>query len=332
MASEQDPANRKRGIGHTMGNNDSPAKLPRMTDQTVSSPGLNRSTLIEPVQNGQGQQIPITGLRLPTANESVQGPVRNGQSPQIQADVPVSSMTAHDLNKMMWHNLMQMNQMFTANMYQSMRTLIPEMVKQTVADIQKDVCDVKNEQSCLNSDFQKLKEENEQMKTALSEHQRFLSLLDSERRSANVIVMGVPEDKPLISESGTAENDNAKVAKILHEIDCYVTFSKAERLGQKSEEEGRHRPIKLTLNDADSRGDVLSNAKKLKTLGEAFSTIYIKKDLSYETRKEMTRLREVFKREKEKPENIGKNVFFNYRNMKVYVNDVIIDRCRDRPF
>ena len=45
-------------------------------------------------------------------------------------------------------------------------------------------------------------------------------------------------------------------------------------------------------------------------------------------RNEFKRLREVTKREKQKAENMGRNVFLNYKERKVYVDDVVIDSCK----
>ena len=59
--------------------------------------------------------------------------------------------------------------------------------------------------------------------------------------------------------------------------------------------------------------------------------IFIKKDQSPYERKEWARLREVFKREKERPENAGVGVKIDYRSKSVKVGDRTIDKPNFRP-
>ena len=42
-------------------------------------------------------------------------------------------------------------------------------------------------------------------------------------------------------------------------------------------------------------------------------------------RKELSRLREVAKKEKEKPENAGKTVMYDHNSRRVLVNHVVVD-------
>ena len=72
---------------------------------------------------------------------------------------------------------------------------------------------------------------------------------------------GVPEAGS--NAENVIENDEGKVAKILHEIDCYVSVQKVARTGQ-NPDGVRCRPIKVTLHDVPSRTTVMKNSKKLK--------------------------------------------------------------------
>ena len=45
--------------------------------------------------------------------------------------------------------------------------------------------------------------------------------------------------------------------------------------------------------------------------------VYVKKDVHPLVRKELSRLREVEKRERDKPENQGRNVRYDYKERKV---------------
>ena len=89
------------------------------------------------------------------------------------------------------------------------------------------------------------------------------------------------------------------------------------------------RPLKVVLANADDRKGVLDNAHRLKDSDTAFRYVYVKKDVHPLVRKELDRLREVTKREKERPENQGKNVRYDFSERKVYVDDVVVDSFRN---
>ena len=76
---------------------------------------------------------------------------------------------------------------------------------------------------------------------------------------------------------------------------------------------------------------MLENAHQLKTK-DAFRSIYVKKDVHPIVRKELDRLRDATKREKERPENQGKSVRYDYRERKVYVDDVVVDSFQVTSF
>ena len=59
--------------------------------------------------------------------------------------------------------------------------------------------------------------------------------------------------------------------------------------------------------------------------------MYVKKDVHPLVRKELNRLRDVTKREKERPENRGKQVRFDGKERKVYVGDVVVDSFQSVP-
>ena len=61
----------------------------------------------------------------------------------------------------------------------------------------------------------------------------------------------------------------------------------------------------LTIPQKDMPSRILANAKNLKTAGEKFSRIYVKKDVHPGVRKEWQRLREAEAKEKERPGNAG---------------------------
>ena len=81
----------------------------------------------------------------------------------------------------------------------------------------------------------------------------------------------------------------------------------------------------LTIHDKELRSRILNNAKNLKSAGESYSRIYIKKDVHPGVRKEWERLREAEKREKERPESVGCEVKLDTRERKLYRDGVVID-------
>lgn len=70
----------------------------------------------------------------------------------------------------------------------------------------------------------------------------------------------------------------------------------------------------------------------MKTAGEPLSKVYLKKDTHPGIRREMKRLRDVEKREKEKPENQGRNVWYDWKERNVTVDNLIIDTYRPTFF
>ena len=78
------------------------------------------------------------------------------------------------------------------------------------------------------------------------------------------------------------------------------------------------------------RNEVLKNSNKLKDHpdGSVYKKVYLKKDQHPDDRLEEKRLCEVFKAERNKPENADKEVIFNRRTRVVTVNGDEIDRFK----
>ena len=92
-------------------------------------------------------------------------------------------------------NFAQKQQLLIMNMAQPMQVWAP--VKGKVAEMKTDINTVKGGKSMLATDFEELKNESQRSKNTLTEHQRFLSLLDVESRNINVIIAGVSEERIL---------------------------------------------------------------------------------------------------------------------------------------
>lgn len=168
----------------------------------------------------------------------------------------------------------------------------------------------------------------------VQKHQKFLETLDSERRASNIIITGVKENDPddrttaMSYLDQEAVTDKEKTDLILHVIGASdVKIHSIQRLGVlQTGPQQKPRPIKLVLEKSTDRHKVLAEAKKLKTAGPSFSSVYMNKDMHPNARKEMGRIRKVLKDEKSKPANHGRNVTYDHKSRCVMIDDVIVDK------
>ena len=188
----------------------------------------------------------------------------------------------------------------------------------------------------LREEIKDLRKEKEKISEALAHHQKMLEMLEADKRASNLIITGVPEE-----HMGEADSDTKKVKLILSTIgQPAVQVKSVERLGSQQQaqrpstgagDRPRRRPLKVVLKDAGDRKEVLDSAHKLKNSGDRFKAIYVKKDVHPLVRKELNRLRDITKREKERPENKGKNVRFDGKERKVFVDDLVVDSFQSVP-
>lgn len=164
-----------------------------------------------------------------------------------------------------------------------------------------------------------------------------MSKIDNDKRSANVIITGVPEETSLkrstdLEEVEEAVGDEQKVKMIFAAANCpTISFKKIERLGEVKQDDHK-RPMKVVLDDPSNRADIMNGARNLKSAGVDFKRVYIKKDTNPHVRKELARLRDVVKREKDKPENTGKSIYYDYKQKKVFVDETAVDSFAILPF
>ena len=130
-------------------------------------------------------------------------------------------------------------------------------------------------------------------------------LNDRERRKKNLIISGVPE-----SVDGSAEErklaDANQVKGIFEKLPIGGdVILRTYRIGKVSE--GRNRLLKVICVDADSKVEILQNAKLLRDF-TAFENIYINPDLTLMQRNERKRVRDEFKRRRA----LGENVVLRY--------------------
>ena len=102
------------------------------------------------------------------------------------------------------------------------------------------------------------------------------------------------------------------------------------RLGKQIE--GKIRPILVTLYQGTDRRVILNHTKNLKSAGEDFKSIYVKKDTHPAIRREWKRLFDAKEEEEKKPENVGVTIMVDTRKRQLLRNDVVIDRWRPSFF
>ena len=167
-----------------------------------------------------------------------------------------------------------------------------------------------------------LEKEVKTLKDTVIAQQKFLEDIDGDKRCKKLIFLGVTEDN-------TA--DDEKVNGVLNQLNILreVEVDSVERLGKKREAEGdevvvHKRPLLVTVNSRIMRNNVLKNAKNLKDVEEGnwMKTVFIKAD---EIRKEMKRLNDVFKHERDKAENVGAEIKFDRKARKITKNGQIVD-------
>ena len=172
-----------------------------------------------------------------------------------------------------------------------------------------------------------IKTEVDNIRNTIQHQQHFLETLDYERRKNHLVITGLTEDTPLIDDQGQrAVTDQEKVNMIFKQIGYENTeFNELKRLGEKhAGRRPRNRPLKVKVN-AIQRTEILQQSKQLKNATGDLSKIYVRKDTHPGILKEQKRLREVERREREKPENRGRTVRYNWRDRTVTVDNVIVD-------
>ena len=180
-----------------------------------------------------------------------------------------------------------------------------------------------------------LKEENNYLRDSLMQHQRYLEALEAERRGRNMIFLGVPEGdmemKGLQGETVILKEDQEKVRSILRVMaQDGITLKEIERLGNPSS--NRNRILLVSTESKAVRDQVIRSTSTLKTAGRGYEKVFVKKDIHPLIRKEFNRLKDVERREKEKPENQGLNIRYDGTRREVIVDGKVVDHFRPMFF
>lgn len=185
--------------------------------------------------------------------------------------------------------------------------------------------------SAINKKVEELQQQVDKQADIIAKQQRFLESLDRKERECNLIVMGIPEDNEALDGATT---DREKLAKVWETARATCRVKSMRRLGRPAVagQGERRRPVLVTVESREDRDATLAVAKHLKSAGERYKKVFIKKDVHPSVREEWKRLRESEKRERERPENVGCNISLNVRERKLYKDGLVIDEWKCSNF
>lgn len=161
----------------------------------------------------------------------------------------------------------------------------------------------------------------------ITQQQLFLEAMDSKERRRNMLIFGLVEEA---DETGATDVD--KVRKVVTATGYTGAFDpeswEIKRLGKPpaADEGNKKRPMLVVVEDGRIRNEILKVAKNLKDSEGPLSRVYVKKDLHPAVRKEMGRIKKREKDEKEKPENAGATITYDWKNRVLLRDGIVIDR------
>ena len=209
-------------------------------------------------------------------------------------------------------------------------------VVEKLNEILREIKEMKEKNTRYDEEIKRLNSVINDQNKVLAAQQKFLETIDTDRRGQHLIVLGLAENAaPEGNDEDGDEYDKEQFNLILQTIAVAPNSVKVkciERLGKL--EEGvtnqRRRPIKVTFETRSMRDSVLRNASKLKDQGEhdPFKRVFLKRDVHPDIRKEEKRLYDVFKAERDKPQNADFEVVFDRKKRVVTVNGEEIDRFK----
>ncbi len=113
---------------------------------------------------------------------------------------------------------------------------------------------------------------------------------EAQRRSRNVVVIGVKETEQNQSEGTMMAKDLAEMKKIMTALDIKeAKIVGVRRLGRKVN--GRNRPLQVIFDDANIPNQVLRKSKELKGI-EELADVYVNRDLTRKQREKEYKLRQ----------------------------------------
>ena len=212
--------------------------------------------------------------------------------------------------------------------------IITVIIKPLKEESSKKIVALENRVTCLESENKQLKENSGVMSDIIVSMQRSLNKLDSEERTKNIMVSGLPEEDTdgmvFQDPSGPLTTDTMRIKTVLTKLQVpdlsenILNNLTVDRIGRVRE--GHKRLVKVVLPSVKIRNDILDNTKKLKTMNEPWSRIYINKDVHPVYQQENRRMSTRFKTLKNDPENAEKAILLT--KGKLTVDGVVVDQNR----
>ena len=125
----------------------------------------------------------------------------------------------------------------------------------------------------------------------------FSELNNRNQRRLNIIVHGLVEPDASVKDLNTRiTKDKEKIQQLMSQIEVDLQVNDvvkfAKRLGAKSEQADRARPLLLGLKSIDHKERMLDNASKLNDMPEPWKSVSIVQDLTTMQRSEEKKMRE----------------------------------------
>ena len=219
----------------------------------------------------------------------------------------------------------EINKMTNPQLKKALATLINADASQQPSnnDLLDEIRSLKDEVKAMAGIKQKVDELSERLDQAYYNIITQQQSLDNKERRNNLIITGVSEEVDAIGNT-----DVEKVQNVIKATGYQLTSDPAsweiKRLGR--ENERKKRPLLVVVGDGHQRNEILRKAKNLKSIEGLMSSVYVKKDVHPAVRKEMARLRQREKDEKEKPENVGVTIVFDWKKRVLLREGSIIDK------
>ena len=219
----------------------------------------------------------------------------------------------------------EINKMTNSQLKKALATLINADASQQPSnnDLLDEIRSLKDEVKAMAGIKQKVDELSERLDQAYYNIITQQQSLDKKERRNNLIITGVSEEVDVIGNT-----DVEKVQNVIKATGYQLTSDPAsweiKRLGR--ENERKKRPLLVVVGDGHQRNEILRKAKNLKSIEGLMSSVYVKKDVHPAVRKEMARLRQREKDEKEKPENVGVTIVFDWKKRVLLREGSIIDK------
>lgn len=197
-----------------------------------------------------------------------------------------------------------------------------------LTEIRADLREIKTriqEVNVLKNEVQEFSTKLESAYQIIHQQQLFLESIDNRERKRNLIITGLPENA-----NDLGADDAEKLRNVLSAANCPETIDPSSyvlrRLGKLEVNSTRSRPLHVTVETPAQREVIIEKARNLKNAGDIYSNVYIKKDIHPVVRKELGRLRKREKDEKNKPENAGTNIVYDYKKRVLLKDNIVIDR------